>query len=272
MDDAGPLTSAGLSVPNESIRDVCTKRRRSEHRRHIGRQHRCMHEALLQKTYDDGFARLPSVDPSQRERVLRELERLAHARSADGAESPMHLEAFARIVPLLEALLPTDPDGIRAQDFAQLAYLAQFPGVAQPIALQLAFGPAAGEANRRKIMRVFDAARARGVAMDDYVTKMRADGAIPHDALVRLFLGEERRRPSTNRVRLGIALLRRTASMVPAEYRPPLLCAVAWLHWSRGQRAVAQIYLAEASRIEPSDILAYSLMEHFGSRMPSWLG
>ncbi|MGN6203728.1 hypothetical protein [Humibacter sp.] len=127
MDDAGPLTSAGLSVPNESIRDVCTKRRRSEHRRHIGRQHRCMHEALLQKTYDDGFARLPSVDPSQRERVLRELERLAHARSADGAESPMHLEAFARIVPLLEALLPTDPDGIRAQDFAQLAYLAQFP-------------------------------------------------------------------------------------------------------------------------------------------------
>ena len=42
-----------------------------------------MHEALLlQKTYDDGFARLPSVDPAQRERVLRELERLVDGRPA----------------------------------------------------------------------------------------------------------------------------------------------------------------------------------------------
>ena len=58
---------------------------------------------------------------------------------------------------------------------------------------------------------------------------------------------------------------------VPEPVRPPLLCVLAWLHWARGQRALAMAYGNEASRIEPEHVLSHGLSGVISSKLPVWV-
>lgn len=232
-------------------------------------------------SYSDALIHLPPADACAVDAVLDELIRMADAvpTASVGAsihdeeramDAPSHGEAFVLLVPLVETLLELEPDELTAPMHAQLAMFGVLPSIPEAMVLQIAFGRKVGEQHTMKIARLMTRARRRGLSVDEYVAELSAAGAIPRDNLVRLFLGEARRSPSIDRIRRGIALLRTTASVVPEPFRPPLLCAIAWLLWSRGSRPVALAYLAEASRIEPGHVLAYGLSVLISSTMPAW--
>lgn len=232
---------------------------------------------------EGGILHLPAVDPHEVEEVGEQLLKMAHDLprvtvtvpdryvGSVQAASP-HAEAFALAVPLLESLLDDDPDTVPGALLAQLIFMSQFPALPEAIALQVAFGRFVGEQNVRRLARLVTRARRRGLSVDEYVVRLGAADAVPSDTLTRLFRGEARRAPDATRIRCGIALLRRTASLAPPPSRSHLLCAIGWLHWARGQRAIAAAYLAEASRLEPGHILAYGLRAHItSSQGPAWL-
>lgn len=230
--------------------------------------------------HGNALIHLPPVDEGIVAGVSAELSRMldaleTRARSPlheeeRAAQAPSHGDAFALIVPIAETLLELSPDELTAPLHAQLALLAMLPGIPDAFALQIAFGRKVGEQHTLKIARLATRAAHRGLSVDEYIAELRVAGAVPQDNLVRLFTGRARRSPLIDRIRRGVALLRVTASVVPESLRPPLLCAIAWLLWIRGNRPVALAYLAEASRIEPSNVLAYGLTALIASTMPTW--
>ena len=151
-------------------------------------------------------------------------------------DAPSRGEAVCLILLLLETCLDDERDDPSPLRIAQLAFMAGLPAMTETIALQIAFGR----------------------------------GAVPRTALGRLFHGETLV-PDAERMAHGIALLRTAASLAPPPLRPPLLCALAWLQWARGKRAIAQAYLTEASRIEPEYVLASGLTWLIGTGRPAWV-
>jgi hypothetical protein len=234
-------------------------------------------------TVTDDLIRLPAADERDRDDALDYVIRMwadlpqASVTLPGGKVSefppgaPHHAESFILMVPLVEALLDGELRDISPALHARLAAMVMGPSVPEQLVLQIAFGREAGETHALKIVRLIAEAEERGLSVDDYIAELSAADAVPHDRIVRLFLGEAGPSPSAERIRRGIELLRRTASLVPYPLRPPLLCSIAWLQWARGRRAVAMAYVEEASRIEPDDVLAYGLSVHLPSRMPAWL-
>lgn len=235
-------------------------------------------------TVTDGILHLPRADQAVREQVvLHLLERIDELSdfpdmTSDDESSAMdlrgavdHGEAWGLIVPLLEACLEDAPDDVTPQLVAELALLTALPALPETIAVQIAFGRGAGDEQIREMARLFSRARHRGLTVDEYVAELVEADAVPRGKLVRLFHGETSRVPDPERMQRGIALLRRTASLVPPQLRPPLLCVIAWLHWARGKRAHAMAYLAEAQRIEPEHILAFGLNWLVTTKRPRWI-
>lgn len=184
---------------------------------------------------------------------------------------PAHDEAHRLVVPLWDACLDGEPKGLAPALVAQLAEIARLPGLAFTIALHTAFGRRVAEESVLEFFRLVSRSSRRGQCIDDYVDDLVAADAVPHGTLVRLLHGEARRVPATQRVRRGIALLRRIASLVPLAFVPPLLCIIAWLHWTQGKRTIALAYLHEASAIFPDDVLAYGLTWLVSTKTPVWL-
>ncbi|WP_457098716.1 hypothetical protein [Microbacterium sp. P5_E9] len=232
----------------------------------------------------DGIFHLPAVDETVSAEVVDQFLRIVDAlpmRSVpvsmrqvtafDLDEVPPHVEAFALIVPLLETCLEDVPEALSPALVAQVASMGTFPAIPETIALQIAFGREAGEEQMREIARLIARATRRGLSADEYIAELAAADAIPRGKIIRLFHGETRRTPDVQRMAQGIALLRRIASLVPPPLRPPLLCAIAWLQWARGKRAIAMGYLAEAARIEPEHILAFGLSWLVSTKTPTWI-
>lgn len=172
---------------------------------------------------------------------------------------------------LLETLLEKRPEDVPHECHAELAVLLGEPGIPEQCVVQIAFGREMGERHVKKIARLVSDARRARMSVDDYVADRSRSGGLPRDALVRRFRGEWQGAPSSERIRAGVASLRRTAALVPEQLRPPLLCAVAWLQWAQGRRAVAMSYLGEALRIESGNVLAGGLRAHIVSATPEWL-
>jgi hypothetical protein len=232
----------------------------------------------------DGMLHLPIADEASMDAVLdhllgmcRALPELTvsvsmrHVDAIDLEDVPTHGEAFVLIVPLLETCLDDEPDDVALTLIAQFAFVAMLPSLPEAIALQVAFGRGVGEEQIRDFARLFARARQRGLSIDEYVAELVTRDAVPRGKLVRLFHGETRRTPDTERIRRGIGLLRRIASLVPPVTRPPLLCAIAWLYWARGKRAIAMAHIAEAVSIEPEHILAHGLGWLITTKTPTWL-
>lgn len=231
---------------------------------------------------------LPSVDDRDRDEVLRRIEaavdklpEVSLVMSAKEAESVhdelmrgsgpfTHGELLALIVPIVETLFD-DTCRISPEFHAQLIMMCQFPSVPESMVAQIAFGRRVGEEQVRKIARIIARARHRGVSVDEYVADLHAQDAVPHDRLVKMFLGESKRTPSADRITLATGLLRTTAALAAESQRPPVLCAIAWLLWAQGKRALAMNYLAEASRIDPDHPTAFGLSVHFSENLPAWL-
>ncbi|QAY59622.1 hypothetical protein ET475_06215 [Microbacterium protaetiae] len=187
------------------------------------------------------------------------------------ADAPPHGEAMALMVALTESLLDDD-EPITPALAARVAFMAAMPSIPETMAVQIAFGRHVAEEALLKTARLVDRAGRREMTVDDYVWAQHAAGQIPRDTIVRMLHGEVRRKPLADRVGCGIALLRRTAALVPEPYRPSLLCTLAWLMWARGQRPLALLYIDEAAQIEPEHLLAYGLSMIMSSRLPAWVG
>ncbi|MDX2376163.1 DUF4192 family protein [Microbacterium sp. LRZ72] len=194
---------------------------------------------------------------------IAEAERLAR-------EAPSHGESIVAIVPLVEMLLDESRNTGSADMVADLAFLCMMPSIPQAMAVQIAFGRSVGEKHALKIARIVSRAERRGMSVDQYVAELAATDAVPHDTIVRLFLGEARRQPDRDRVRRGIRLLRRNASLLPPPFRTDIFCVIAWLHWSQGQRAIASAYLSDVLRENPDDVLAGGLRALFSRSLPEW--
>jgi hypothetical protein len=258
------LASPGARAPRQTRRmfeDFATVADRAGTALHLPRASADATEAVLAHLLDM-CGRLPEVRPTVS---------MDHAAESDGDAVPSHGEVLMLIVPLLETCLEADADEPAPPLVAQLAFMAALPAVPESIALQVAFGRRVGEAQTREFGRLIARARQRGVSVDEYVANLVAADALPRGTLVRLFHGESRRTPDAARVKRGIAMLRGIASLVPPMLRPPLLCTIAWLHWAGGKRALAAAYLAEASRIDPENVLAYGLSWLISTKIPSWL-
>lgn len=181
-----------------------------------------------------------------------------------------HGEALGLIVPIVETLFD-DTCRMSLAFHTQLIVMCQFPSIPESMVLQVAFGRRVGEEQLRKIVRISARARHRGLSVDEYVAELNEGNAVPHDSLVKLFLGESKRIPMAERTRFATELLRTTAALAAEPLRPPILCAIAWLFWARGKRALAVNYLTEACRIDPENPTARGLSVHFGEHLPAWL-
>lgn len=230
--------------------------------------------------------RLPRVRPEEVEEVYSELERMgadlprfdvilsgrearrAHTELMKGSGPISHAEVLALVVPIVESLFDDEVSEYGVRFHVQLMMMCAYPSIPEALALQTAFGRSVGEEQLTKIVRLSDRAHRRGMSVDECVERLRSQDAVPHD---RLFLGESVRAPSDRRLRRAVALLRRTAALSPGPSGTPVLCAIAWMLWARGRRAIALAYLAEALRLEPDSILARGLTLHFREHTPAWI-
>ena len=175
---------------------------------------------------------------------------------------PRHVEAFALIIPLLETCLDDEPEAL-------------VTGIGRA-------GRIHGHASRRYPRRSLCRSRSGRGAGEERDAGDRTPDRTRDSA------GDERRRDTSPNSLLqtqyragrssGCSTARRNGhrdvhadgtggSLCCAGQQrscrsrcgPPLLCAIAWLQWARGKRAIAAGYLAEASRIEPEHILAFGL-------------
>lgn len=231
---------------------------------------------------------LPSVDDHDRDEVRRhiaaavenlpEVGFVMSAKEAEGCRDALmrgsgpftHGEVLSLIVPIVETLFD-DTCRISPAFHAQLIMMCQFPSIPESMVVQIAFGRRVGEEQVRKIARMIARAQHRGLTVDEYVVDLQEHGAVPHDGLVKMFLGESKRTPSVDRIRLAVGLLRTTAALAAEPMRPPILCAISWLLWAQGKRALALNYLAEASTIDPYHPTTYGLSVHLGGHLPAWL-
>lgn len=204
--------------------------------------------------------------------ALPEVEVVLSAKQAKAMDAVPHgADEFVCLMALVETLVERDAQDPSPTLLAQLIFFTVLPAAPEALALQIAFGRKRGEQQARKIARLRTGARRYRITVDQYVRKLAAARKIPRDKLVRLFHGEGSKPPSVARVDRGISVLRTAAGAVPEAFRPPLLCALAWLQWACGRRAIAAAYLAEATRIDAENLLAYGLGVIFSTKVPEWV-
>ncbi|MBO0980168.1 hypothetical protein [Microbacterium sp. SD291] len=197
-----------------------------------------------------------------------ELARCAPLLSGDGLLT--RAEVLELIVPIVETLFdPRATVGIRFH--AQLIVMLNFPSIPESLALQAAFGRRAGEAQFRKIARLANRAERRGLSLDEYIEALASADEIPRDIPLRLFLGEIDRKPDAARIATAVALLRRSSALAVDPLRPSIFCALGWLMWAQGKRALGVGYLSEALRIDPDHAEAAGMLFHIGSHQPAWV-
>lgn len=182
-----------------------------------------------------------------------------------------HAEILGLIVPITETLFEGDVADVGIAFHVQLILMCGFPSIPESLVVQAAFGRRIGEQQYLKIVRLANRAERRGLTIDEYVEELRETNGIEHDRLVQMFLGETRRAPDDARLRRAIAVLRRTAALAPEALRPPLFCAIGWMQWARGRRAIALNYVSAAVAIEPANILARGLTIQMSTRVPEWV-
>lgn len=233
------------------------------------------HPGLL---YDSGV-NFPRVDECERDEVLDGILEISdpHSKPREAAGAGVlsfhepHVNALFDVVPLVESLLRGEPDSVQPADVAELVVMSAFPSLAEAVALQIAFGREVGVEHRRRWLSLITEAKLNEMSVDEYVMTLTRHPDFTCDRVSRLFRGDEKQNPTGERLRRGIALLRRVIALAPTPYRAGLLCALAWLQWANGKRPIACAYLEEAASLEPGHVLVFGLIEHFSSRMPAWL-
>ncbi|MGV8881404.1 MAG: hypothetical protein ACOH19_04575 [Rhodoglobus sp.] len=225
---------------------------------------------------------LPEASEEFASEVLDEIERMTDALpevdvvlSAQQAKAmdavPDGADEFVCLMVLAETLVGRDAKDPSPTLLAQVIFFTGFPAAPEALAVQIAFGRKRGEQQARKIAMLRTGARRHKITVAQYVSKLAAAEKLPRDKLVRLFHGEGSKSPSSARIDRGVSILRTAAGAVPEEFRPPLLCALAWLQWASGRRAIAAAYLSEATRTDPENLLAYGLGVIFSAQMPEWV-
>lgn len=159
------------------------------------------------------------------------------------------VKALPDAVEHVEQCLSVEPS---AHDLAVLAALAQAPYLRDAMMVQIAFGRIVGEALVRDSQEYHVLQDESGLSMDEVVLREIEEGRLEfHDELTGLLLGVGRIRPDTDRVQSACNWLAVTTASVPEPLRPPLLCMLGWLHWTRGLGTIAGAHIDSALDIDP---------------------
>ena len=212
------------------------------------------------------LAALPPADPAARERVAASLgafgavlrgadpgrARRARVASRDAVGADARAAALRDIPATLEEIITARGDSVDPHAAAFVITISLSPAVRDVVMMQWAFDLALGE-------RVLaDAARfSRGTTAGALETAGLMLGRGP--------------RPDPERVGRAISLLKSIAALAPDDSRAPVLCMLAWLNWALGRSSVADVFVAEALRVDPRYGLA-DLMRTVLERgiLPEW--
>ena len=212
------------------------------------------------------LAALPPADPAARERVAASLgafgavlrgadpgrARRARVASRDAVGADARAAALGDIPATLEEIITARGDTVDPHAAAFVIAISRSPAVRDVVMMQWAFDLALGE-------RVLaDAARfSRGATAGALETAGLMLGRGP--------------RPDPERVGRAISLLKSIAALAPDDSRAPVLCMLAWLNWALGRSSVADVFVAEALRVDPRYGLA-DLMRTVLERgiLPEW--
>lgn len=227
--------------------------------------------------------RLPDCDDGDRQAVLDSLDAMRDAlpefhgtcsdRFAvllDGVDIPLHGEALALSIPLLETALDREPNEVPPAELAQLVFFSLFPAVPEQFALQIAFGWSIAHEHVQDCAPQLEAEGIGPMSAEGYLAGLDPWADVFDTRAGRRFRGESLREPSRERVERGIAVFRRAAANAPEGLRPPLLCVVAWLFWAIGKRPHGLAHLAGVSRDDLAAGLAHGLREHLVAHEPLW--
>jgi hypothetical protein len=208
-------------------------------------------------------AELPACDLAEREGVARALRSLGQAvrlvtdqpdRSDDGRIDPAALTAVCALndIPLLfETALDWDAASLDAFDAATMIYCLARPTLRDVALIQWCDDLASGD-------RALDA-QLQWEDGDDY----------PADLASRMW--GEGRRPSGERLRAALELVRRLAALAPRADRPGPLAVCAWLSWALGSSTHAEVYSRSALEIEREHGLAEIVLAFvMNTHLPEW--
>ena len=207
-------------------------------------------------------AELPASDLAERERVARALKSLGQAvrlvtdqpDDTDGRIDPAALTAVCALndIPLLfETALDWDAASLDAFDAATMIYCLARPTLRDVALIQWCDDLAAGD-------RALDA-QLEWEDGDDY----------PTDLACRMW--GEGIRPSGERLRAALELVRRLAAVAPRQDRPGPLAVCAWLSWALGSSTHAEVYGRQALEIEQEHGLAEIVLTFvMNTHLPEW--
>lgn len=228
--------------------------------------------------------RLPKCDEHEQQAVHDALDEMRDALPAvratcsdrfavllAGVDIPLHGEALALSIPLIETSIDREPSEVPPEELAQLAFLSLFPAVPEQVALQIAFGWSIAHEHVRDCAPLLEKEGIGAMSTEGYLAGLDPWGDAFDTRAGRRFRGESLRDPDRARVERGIAVLRRAAAHAPEGLRPPLLCVVAWLFWAIGKRPHGLAHLAGVSRDDFAGGLAHALREHLVAHQPFWV-
>ena len=215
---------------------------------------------------------LPRTDPSLAARVaVPLLER----------EDGLRVDAFGRVladagsdpIETFERTLGVEVARVGPELLADLILDLQTEGDFDRAVLQVCSGTErAGEVWSSTLATRAEAARRGEQPIELMLRERRRHGRGGSDEVAELLRGLRGARPDSRRVHAAIALLGHVAAHAPREYRPTILCVLAWLHWSLGFGTCAGRLLDESARIFPQHELTTIVNAITLSVMvPSWV-
>lgn len=152
-------------------------------------------------------------------------------------------------IDLLERALADGADSLGPERLAALVLACQREGDFDRVVTQVCLGPErAAEVWAETLARRDEAVR-RGVRPTDLMR--REPRSQQNSEIGELLVGLDGPRPDMARIEVAIDVLARAASHAPVDFRPTLLCMLAWLHWSLGLGTCAGRLLEAASGIDP---------------------
>jgi len=211
---------------------------------------------------------LPGASPDERaavERAVREvqsqIDRMIEAVVEQEASTPAGattvVEHLDDLPAFFEGALTRGIDGLAPTEIGYLIIALSRAWASDVALMQWAFGRALGdelaEAEQRQGHRCLGP----------------EDAEVFH-RVARLLVGDGPR-PDAERIQEAMSLLRAVAARTPHEYRPPLLCMLAWFSWALGQSTRAIAFLDQIAVDDWDDGLAPTIRAMVvRGHLPDW--
>lgn len=198
-----------------------------------------------------------------------------------GLRHGVRADAFGRLAPsslpdpidAFEHALAEDPTGLGPHRIAELIALLQTEGDYDRVVIHASLGrDRAAEHWAKTLDR---RRRAAALGTTPFELMQREERRRPRgreDELGELLCGQGHLHPDRERVIHAVEMLSFATAHAPREYRPTMLCALAWLHWALGMGSSAGRLLSTAAEIEPGhELTALVNTLTIAFTLPSWV-